>query len=284
MALLQASISEFIPSVTNKPLWELLLSPNPEGAIQSFPSFVLKFCPQTLRWWVSFRLPAAAVRVEGRSLVKANETTSSAKSREAILTSQNRTFPYPQRCLEILSMYITKTIGDKGKPCNTHEEHVWLSASKIDTDFKTVVQDRSIQQRFPEDPPRGAVDAYSTSHVDWMSPSKTLQGQEVGPLFHWHDRSTLFLLTNNRLDPPSLHPDTSSPWEAEWFDLILSLVGHSRQCPDFHETSKQRQQITCTPGASPLSKFSNRDVDGPFHQSSNSDCSVTGMKWGLGIR
>lgn len=47
---------------------------------------------------------------------KANRTTSSGRSREAIHRSQNWTLSSPPPCLEILSMKITNRTGDKGQP------------------------------------------------------------------------------------------------------------------------------------------------------------------------
>lgn len=47
---------------------------------------------------------------------KANITTSSGRSREAIHRSQNWTLSSPPPCLEILSMKITNRTGDKGQP------------------------------------------------------------------------------------------------------------------------------------------------------------------------
>ena len=59
--------------------------------------------------------------------VEANRTTSSAKSREAILRSPNRTLSSPRLHLEILSMKITNRIGDKGQP--------WQSPTPTENEF-----------------------------------------------------------------------------------------------------------------------------------------------------
>ncbi|KAK0144409.1 hypothetical protein N1851_017229 [Merluccius polli] len=122
------------------------LTPNPKGAIHHFPAenhglrlggadshpdcFTLGCKPPSVHW---------SLRSD-----EANKTTSSAKSRDAILRFPNWTLSSPRLPLEILSMNITNRIGEKGQP--------WWSPTLT-----------------KKDPLRDTVESLlHKTHVDWM--------------------------------------------------------------------------------------------------------------------
>ena len=91
-------------------LWQDVLS-DPEKALHLFPAE-----NHGLRFKGADFHPGRFTLVRRSGADGANRTTSSAKSRHLILSSQNRSTSTPRLCLEILFVKVMNRIGDKGQP------------------------------------------------------------------------------------------------------------------------------------------------------------------------
>nr|XP_049573891.1 uncharacterized protein LOC125967159 [Syngnathus scovelli] len=207
------------PTYLNSSTWGRISSPIRRGHSTLFRSRTMDSDLEVLTL-----IPTASHSAANRSSEswrsrpeEANSTTSSAKSRDAMLRSPNRTPSTPRLRLEILSIKIM----------NPHWERIRLTTGSADQTLASVIQGPNrpyqlvrhpvLPKHPPHNLPRDTVERLlqvHKTHVDWLGElpctlEDPAEGVELVHCSTARSKATLFLL-DPRLDlptdPPLQHP------------------------------------------------------------------------------